>query len=99
MWRGRNLSALVTYADVRENTDKSPDHPIRSLRWGQSVGIDRKLPSVDHTIFCQSLFTLGSDVSYSEVSSCTELITSPLTASTGNGLSIPVISNERYSGK
>ncbi len=58
----RKPAASAIYTAVREKTEMSPLQPIRSFRCGQSVGIDRKLPSVDQTIFCHKRFTKGLDV-------------------------------------
>ena len=62
MWRVRNWSAFDTYVAVRENTLMSPDQPMRSLRCGQSVGIVRKLSTLDQTRFDQSRLTFSLEV-------------------------------------
>src|SRR5262245_45705206 len=56
MCRVRNWSAFDTYVAVREKTLMSPDQPMRSFRCGQSVGIDRKLSTLDHTRFDHNWF-------------------------------------------
>ena len=59
VWRVRKASTSDKNVAVRLNTLRSPLHPIRSLRCGQSVGMLMKFASIDHLMFSQRRFTSG----------------------------------------
>ena len=46
-----------------ENTSASPVQPMRSSRWGQSVGTSTKLPFWPHSVFRTRRFTSSFPVS------------------------------------
>jgi hypothetical protein len=57
----RNASESNRVAAVGLKTWMSPVQPSRSSRWGQSVGIETKLPRMPHTTFSCSRFTRSSE--------------------------------------
>src|SRR5574344_3005579 len=58
--RRRNCAPLNIYDMVGENTLRSPLHPIRSLRCGQSVGTANTLAKDDHFTFSKKRFSVLS---------------------------------------
>ena len=77
---------------VCENAWMSPIQPIRSSRWGQSVGTPSILPRCTHSTQCMILFNRSLEHSNRPASAAAEWNTRPTTASLAGRPGKPVTS-------
>ena len=79
---------------VGQKTSASPVQPMRSSRWGQSVGVSRKLPIWPQKALWISWLTLALEVSTWPMTARSEWMTQPVKSSR-RMLSTPVTFTKR----